>query len=317
MEQIVRALKDLHSLYLVYDRNVEGWADALCGEVGFDGVLGIEAGEDSKTLDTVADICRTLLALGADRSSTLVAMGGGVTTDMAAFAASVYKRGINCILIPTTLLSMVDAAHGGKTGVNLDGYKNMIGTFAPPCYKTYIDTCFLETLPDREMLCGAAELIKTFIISDEARYEQAIRLFSGGRPEPESLRELIDAAIAVKLDIVGRDRLESGERRSLNLGHTIGHALEWYEHTHGAEHPLNHGEAVAIGIVYAAGLSERKGVAAPGLAARLARDLHACGLPTELPYPVEALQEAISKDKKNSGGEPRWVLIRDIADVIV
>lgn len=333
MDSIILQLKGLKGLYLVYDSNVEGWADTLAGELEIESCMSIDAGEDTKDIATVMDICRWLLATGADRDSTLVVMGGGVTTDMGAFAASIYKRGIGCILIPTTLLAMVDAAHGGKTGVNLDGYKNMVGTFAPPSYKTLIDSCFLSTLPRRELLCGAAEMLKTFIIEDGGHYEQAGQFFAklnqktsaeGTGPDAPvkdldtvTLDALIKAAVAVKSGIVRRDRLERGERRGLNLGHTIAHAIEWYERSHGAARPLNHGEAVAIGIAYAARLSEQRGVAAAGLSQRIVSDLQRCGLPTELPYPVEDLREAILKDKKNAGGEPRWVLIRDIGDVII
>ena len=352
----------------------------LAGRGGFAGRMGIEASEDNKQMDTVLDICRFLLAMGADRDATLVAMGGGVTTDMCAFAASIYKRGIHCILVPTTLLSMVDAAHGGKTGVNLDGLKNMIGTFAPPSYETFTDVRYLLTLPRRELLSGAAELLKTFIIEDNGHYERAVALFSAlnresresgaghnenekdagqnekdaghnenekdaGQNENEGgagqngdtgrlseaalteLKSLIEAAVAVKTGIVKRDRLESGERRKLNLGHTVGHAIEWYEHVHGRRGegngadsrpgPLSHGEAVAIGIVQAARISAARCICDPALPDKIAADLEACGLPTRLPYPMDELQEAISKDKKNSGGSPRYVLIRAIGDVLI
>jgi len=315
---LAQHIRDLGGeVYLVYDRNVESWADALAGEADIAGCMGIEATEDTKQMDTVLDICRFLLAMNADRSATLIAMGGGVTTDMGAFAASIYKRGIGCILVPTTLLAMVDAAHGGKTGVNLDGLKNMVGTFAPPSYETWTDTAYLQTLSRRELLCGAAEMIKTFIIEDNGHYEQAIRLFSAPELDTEALKPLIEAAVAVKDGIVSRDRYEGGERRKLNLGHTVGHAIEWYEHVHGCAEPHNHGEAVAIGMVYAARLSEERGIAAKGLAGRIEADLKACGLPTELPYPIEELREAISKDKKNAGGEARYVLIKDIGDVTI
>lgn len=317
MEQIVRRLKEITSpLYLVHDRAVEAWADRLCAEVQFDGVLSLDVSEEAKTVETVSDICRTLLALGAGRNAALVAMGGGITTDMAAFAASVYKRGIRCILVPTTLLAMVDAAHGGKTGVNLDGYKNMIGTFVPGM-ETLVDTCFLETLPRRELLCGAAEMLKTFIIADKELYRQAVALFSAPQADTAKLQALTEAAYKIKLSIVQRDPFEKGERRCLNLGHTLAHAIEWYEHSHGVPAPLNHGEAVAVGIVYAATLSEERGIAPKGLAARLEADFKSCGLPTAVPYPMAVLQDALAKDKKNTGPEPRWVLIREIGDVVI
>lgn len=303
-------------LYLIHDLNVTSWADILAREIRINARMGVDACEDNKTVDTVTDICRFLLSTGADRDAVLVAMGGGVTTDMAGFAASIYKRGIRFVLVPTTLLSMVDAAHGGKTGVNVDGLKNMVGTFAMPLF-THVDSRFLATLGRREMLCGAAEMLKAFIIGDRERYEEAVRLFSSSTMDWDVLERLIAAAAAIKTDIVGRDRYEKGERRKLNLGHTIGHAIEWYEHRYGIESPHNHGEAVAIGIVAAARMSEERGICAPGLADKIAADFSACGLPVGLPYPMEELREAIGKDKKNIGGQPRYVLIKSIGEVTI
>lgn len=303
-------------LYLIHDLNVTSWADILAREIRINARMGVNACEDNKTVDTVTDICRFLLSTGADRDAVLVAMGGGVTTDMAGFAASIYKRGIRFVLVPTTLLSMVDAAHGGKTGVNVDGLKNMAGTFAMPLF-THVDSRFLATLGRREMLCGAAEMLKAFIIGDRERYEEAVRLFSSSTMDWDVLERLIAAAAAIKTDIVGRDRHEKGERRKLNLGHTIGHAIEWYEHRYGIESPHNHGEAVAIGIVAAARMSEERGICAPGLADKIAADFSACGLPVSLPYPMEELREAIGKDKKNIGGQPRYVLIKSIGEVTI
>lgn len=317
IEDLARQLEQYDELFLIYDENVEQWADALAGEAHIDACMSIEASEQTKDIDTVMDICRFLLAMDADRGATVIALGGGVTTDMVAFAASIYKRGVRCILIPTTLLAMVDAALGGKTGVNLDGFKNMIGTFAP-AERTYIDTCFLETLSRRELLCGAAEMIKTFIIEDtDDHYERAIRLFSAPSLDMEELRSLIDASDEVKKAIVSRDPLERGERRKLNLGHTWGHAIEWYERTHGVRESHNHGEAVAMGIVAAARHSAQRGICPESLASKIAADIKSCGLPTELPYPMEDLQQAIAKDKKNIGGEPRYVLIRAIGDITI
>lgn len=303
-------------LYLVHDLNVTSWADILAKEIQINARMGINACEDNKTVDTVTDICRFLLSTGADRDAVLIAMGGGITTDIAGFAASIYKRGIRFALVPTTLLSMVDAAHGGKTGVNMDGLKNMVGTFARPLF-THVDSRFLATLDRRELLCGAAEMLKAFIIEDNGHYEQAVSLFSSGNTDSRALGELIDASIAVKNGITSRDPLENGERRKLNLGHTIGHAIEWYEHRHGIESPHNHGEAVAIGIVAAARISEERGICASGLADKIAADFSACGLPVSLPYPMEKLQEAIGKDKKNIGGQPRYVLIKSIGEVTI
>lgn len=300
-------LKNYKNVFVVYDGNVRKHVEKYVP--GYP-ALAIEAGEASKTLETVAEICRWLLAQGADRDALVVAVGGGVTTDVVGFAASVYKRGVRYANIPTTLLSQVDAAIGGKTGVNLDGYKNMIGVFAQPEFtEIFPDT--LETLPMRELRSGAAEMLKSFIISDGGNYSKAVAALSRPKIDFDELGSLVKAAADVKRAIVERDPLEKGERRVLNLGHTMGHAIEWR-----APGAYTHGEAVAIGMVYAARLSERMGVASEsGLSARLAADFAACGLPTELPFPEEELLPAVSKDKKASAGRVNWILPVRIGEV--
>ena len=285
---------DLSSLlsgevFVVYDRNVAWVASKLPWPS-----LGIETSETLKTLDTVQDICRWLLEKGASRSALVLAIGGGITTDMAGFAASIYKRGIRYANLPTTLLAQVDAAIGGKTGVNLDGYKNMMGAFRmPEC--TYICADVLRTLPSRQLLSGLAEMLKTFLLADGNAYEQAL----SGVTQP-----LIQRAAAIKEDIVARDPYEQGERAKLNLGHTFGHAIE-----HASAGSIAHGEAVAMGIILAARLGENLGISEKGLSARLTQDFQALGLPTACPFPLETLQEAMAKDKKALGrGMVKFVL---------
>ena len=301
-------------VYVIYDRNVEPFALKLA-----DGrpALAITADEDHKTMDTVLDICRWLLAQGAGRDALVWAVGGGVTTDMAGFAASIYKRGVRYANYPTTLLSQVDAGVGGKTGVNLDGYKNMIGVTKFPVY-TRILPEVLQTLPARELRSGAAEMLKTFIIEDKGgNYDKAVKVLSEPEIDFGALAPLIEAAADVKRRIVEQDPYEEGLRRCLNLGHTFAHAIEWYQHTHGAEDPMTHGEAVAVGIVQAALLSERLEICKPGLADKLRADLSACGLPTKLPCPAEALEDALWKDKKAEKGIIHFVLIKKIGKVII
>ena len=307
-------------------------------------LLAITADEAHKSIDTVMEICRWLLEQEADRDALVLAVGGGVTTDMAGFAASIYKRGVRYANVPTTLLSMVDAAIGGKTGVNLDGYKNLLGVIRQPEF-TAIFPEALETLPEREFRSGLAEMLKTFIIKNPAHaYERAVAAFGAAMPGQGSpcgtlpgplplaagkeLAELIQLAAGVKQEIVEKDEFESGLRRKLNLGHTFGHAIEWWQREiagqagnddgAGNDEPLTHGEAVAIGMVQAARISEKLGIAEePGLADRIAADLKACGLPTELPCPVEELLPAILKDKKAEGGRINFVLPVAIGKVIV
>ncbi len=301
------------SIYVIYDRNVESFALKLAeGRPA----LAITADEEHKTMDTVLAICRWLLAQGAGRDALVWAVGGGVTTDLAGFAASIYKRGVRYANYPTTLLSQVDAGIGGKTGVNLDGYKNMIGVTKFPVY-TRILPEVLQTLPKRELRSGAAEMLKTFIIEDKGgHYEKAVKVLSEPEIDFAALAPLIEAAAEVKRRIVEQDPYEESIRRWLNLGHTYAHAIEWYQHTHGAADPMTHGEAVAVGIVQAALLSERLGLCKPGLADKLRADLCACGLPTELPCPEAELETALWKDKKAEKGIIHFVLIKRIGKVI-
>ena len=287
--------------------------------------LAIETSEETKTIATVLEIEKWLLETGADRDALLLAVGGGITTDMAGFAASIYKRGIRFAFIPTTLLAQVDAAIGGKTGVNFDSYKNMIGVIRQPEF-TYICPDVLATLPARDFRSGAAEMLKTFIIEDGGNYEKAVKVLSeiagadipgqeARRPaarasisaHSEALQELISAAAAVKAGVVSRDQYENGERRKLNLGHTFAHAIEWKARAEGSD--ITHGEAVAIGMIQAAKLTDR------AMAAKLKADFAKAGLPTELPFPLEDLAAAMTKDKKAEGGKVHFVLIRTIGEV--
>ena len=238
---IQEALAAHKQIFIVCDRNVEGFARFL----GDYPLLAIDTSEELKTMDSVLGICRWLLEQGADRGALVLAAGGGITTDMAGFAASIYKRGIDYANIPTTLLAQVDASIGGKTGVNLDSYKNILGSFRQPEF-TYIFPDVLRSLPRREFLSGVAEMLKTFIIKNvNGGYERTVRLvgeYARGGVNPactaEGLTELsalIQDASSVKQDIVDKDPLEKGERRKLNLGHTWGHAIEWWQNTAAAE----------------------------------------------------------------------------------
>lgn len=307
-----RLLKDYQSVFLVYDSNVEEYADKIAGDADIQCSMSIETGEENKTIETVLDIERFLLALGADRDSLVLAVGGGVTTDLVGFAASIYKRGIRFGLVPTSLLSQVDAAIGGKTAANLDSYKNMIGTFAEAEF-TYICSECLRTLPEREFRSGAAEMLKSFIISGGPDYEKAVDFLKRWNLHRKwtvkELGELVEAAAKVKMEIVAKDPFEKGIRRKLNLGHTFAHAIEWYEQTNGVTEPLTHGEAVAVGIVQAARLTDDT------LADKFAEDFAACGLPVELPYGIDVLVPAMEKDKKNRNGGIKFVLVYKIGDV--
>lgn len=317
LEGLYDALGHYDKVFMIHDEAVGEFADAIASRAGIGATLSICASSECKTIDSVMLICRFLLEFGADRDALVLAVGGGTTLDMVGFAAAIYKRGVRCAYVPTTVLSQVDAAIGGKTGVNLDWFKNILGTFTMP---EFLCTCSepLKTLPHRDFVSGFAELLKTFIVADAGLYRKAVELLpEASETHPESIAGLIAAAAGIKSAIVARDPFEKGERRALNLGHTFAHAVEWFEQTHDVENPMTHGEAVAAGIVAAAELSEKAGVAGTGLAARLARDFAACGLPTEIPYDMEELEEAIKNDKKAQDGRTRFVLIKEIGEVLI
>ena len=263
-------------------------------------ILWIRASEQEKTLATVERLVTELLALQADRDTMLIGVGGGIVTDITGFVAAIYKRGLKFGLVPTTLLAQVDAAIGGKNGVNFDRYKNMVGTFRQAEF-VYIDTDFLRTLPVRELRCGAAEMLKTFLLADAEAYEAAVKVFSGPTPEQVPVR-LVRRAGEIKFSLVEQDPEDHGVRQLLNLGHTFGHAIEK------CSTQYEHGEAVAIGIVMAARMACEKGLLSPEEAERIRRDIAACGLPVEPPVPEAELQAAILQDKKRTGGTLKYVL---------
>ena len=315
-------------VYMIYDAHVEEFVSEVesavsgIGGLEFGGKYSVVATEEGKTMDTVLDMTGWLLENGADRNAMVLAVGGGITTDMAGFAASIYKRGVRFAYVPTTLLSQVDAAIGGKTGVNYDSYKNMIGVIRQPEF-TYICPEVLETLPLRDFLSGAAELVKTFLIEDRGFYRRSVTFLAGlhGAADKTAflkgnrheLLELVRAAASVKAGIVTRDQFEKGERRKLNLGHTFAHAIEKNARKNGDD--ITHGEAVSVGIVMAAELSERTGLAPRGFASRLAGELERAGLPVKCPYPVRSLAEAMSRDKKAEDGIIHFVLLSGPGDV--
>ena len=280
--------------------------------------LVVPDGDTRKTFASAVDLVDELAARGCDRDTCLVAAGGGVTGDLVGFAASLYMRGIALAMVPTTLLAMVDAHLGGKTGVNTPRAKNLAGAFHPPLL-VLADPVFLDTLPDRELASGYAEVVKTALIGDAAllaRLEAAL-LGDGAvaadgpagddpRRDPALLADCLAACAAVKGGVVTRDPWELGERRVLNLGHTLGHALEVQR-----DLGLAHGEAVAIGLVCALRLATERGLCAPDLLDRTRRLLTVCGLPTRPPQCDDAaVLAALKLDKKRRAGRLRFVLPR-------
>ena len=344
-------LEPFRSVFAVIDKNVPVNAqlmDILKAKNA--GIRYITPSEETKTIETVMDICSWLLESGADRDAMILAVGGGITTDMAGFAACIYKRGVRFAYVPTTLLSQVDAAIGGKTGVNFAKYKNILGIIRQPAF-TYICPQLLESLSKRDFLSGAAELLKTFIIEDDGNYQKAADLFFDiqsefhlevmmyGKDEETQWRELlkkhrktltalIAAAANIKAGVVSRDQFEKGERRKLNLGHTFAHAIETLAQNERSTLPaeeqhfpsgVTHGEAVAMGLVLAARLADRyyrnDSNETTALESKISNDLWDCDIPCYCPYSIEEMAETMKKDKKAEGSVIHFVLPKSIGEV--
>jgi len=271
----------------------------------------IPDGEEHKTLGTAADLYSQFLKGKLDRNGSVLALGGGVTGDVAGFAAATFMRGLHFVQVPTTLLSMVDASVGGKTGVDLSQGKNLVGAFKQPVL-VLIDPSVLATLPEAEIRCGLAEIIKHGIIGDPGLFAEletnagAISSWQGQEAVARIVR-----ALRVKIQIVEGDPYESGRRAVLNLGHTVGHALEKL-----GGYSLSHGQAVSIGMVAAARIAVESGMAKPALARRIKSVLSAWGLPVECPpFEADAICAAMAHDKKTRGRQLRWVLPVTIGQV--
>jgi len=269
-------------------------------------IIEINAGEESKDIDFCIGVWKMLIDFGADRQSLLINLGGGVISDLGGFAASTYKRGIDFVHVPTTLLSQVDASVGGKTGIDIDSIKNIIGTFTQP-KAVFIEYEFIKTLPARQILSGLAEMLKHGLIADASYWEM---LKNSDLTKPSEY--LIYLSIAIKNRVVIEDPHEKGIRKSLNFGHTIGHAVETHSLLND-KNPLSHGEAIAIGMICEAYIShKRTGLSTDELAeiTRVFSNL----------YPKyslkesynDALYELMLKDKKNQNGKINCTLLTSI-----
>ncbi len=268
----------------------------------------IPAGEEYKNLETIASIYNTLADSRFGRDDMIIALGGGVTGDMAGFASATYMRGIRHLMqIPTTLLSQVDSSVGGKTGVDLTQGKNMVGAFRQPDL-VLIDPQVLDTLPDDVFRAGLAEVIKYGCI-----WDPEILDIVSGENITAGLEDLIERCVRIKIKIVEEDETEKGLRRILNFGHTIGHGIEKL----GDFAKYSHGEAVSIGMASAIRLGESLGITKKGNYSKLKAILDSCGLPTELTYSVEDIYEVILLDKKKQGESLNFIFIEDIGKVLV
>lgn len=275
-------------------------------------IIEIEAGENLKNITTCTEIWSILNELGADRKSVIINLGGGVITDIGGFIAATFKRGIDFINVPTTLLGMVDAAIGGKNGVDLGILKNQIGTIASP-KMLLIDTQFLETLSPREMRSGLAEMLKHGLIYDYNYWKQFLNLTT---LHSEDLDQLIYRSIEIKNEIVAQDPTENGIRKALNFGHTLGHAIESYflETTK----PLLHGEAVAAGIILEGYISKEKNLISDEEFVEIKSTINTFF--EKITFTQNDIQEIIKlliHDKKNEYGKVQFVLLNSIGNIVI
>jgi 3-dehydroquinate synthase len=322
--QRIAALRPGAKLAVVTDQTVARYhlaaAEAAIESAGIvSGGVILPAGENSKSFATYEQLCESLIVGRLERNDLVVAFGGGVIGDLAGFAAASVRRGIDYVQVPTTLLAQVDSSVGGKTGINSEHGKNLIGAFHQPIL-VLIDTALLDTLPEREFRAGYAEVAKYGLISDagfftwlEKHWEE---IFEGG-PAREYA---IATGCRAKAAIVARDERENDDRALLNLGHTFGHALEAAA---GFSHRLLHGEAVALGIVLAFAFSARRGLVPESEAARVARHFASVGLPTRLSEvegdlpDADQLLKLIAQDKKVKQGKLTFILTRGVGKAFI
>lgn len=301
---------------LVADATVDGLygnrADASLAAAGFEVVRAVvPAGEESKSGAHYLALLEKAAAAALDRHACVVALGGGVVGDLAGFVAATYLRGVSFVQVPTTLLAMVDSAVGGKTGINLPQGKNLVGAFHQPAL-VVCDTDLLRTLSEREFAAGLAEVIKYGIIYDAGLFAQLERDMEGLEDDHAALAGIIARSCAIKAEVVGQDEREAGLRAILNFGHTLGHALEKVA----GYGMFLHGEAVGVGMAYAARLSARVQGLPEDQVQRIVDLIRRAGLPVKAPRLAWAdLRRAMDVDKKSRGGQPRFVLAERIGHV--
>jgi 3-dehydroquinate synthase len=307
---IVRAVAPAHRYAIITDRNVGPlYAARARDTLGTTSatVFTVGAGEEHKTRDTWASLTDQLLVAGYGRDTTVVALGGGVIGDLAGFVAATFMRGVPYVQVPTSLLAMIDASVGGKTGVDTPIGKNLVGAFHQPA-AVLADTSLLATLPPAHLRAGLAEAIKHGVIAD-AGYFEAVSRFAADLSAIDvngaALLDLVTRSVEIKAGVVRRDEREAGVRKTLNFGHTIGHAVERC-----SGYSLLHGEAVAIGMVYESLLAERVDIADSGTAARVRDAVRSAGLPDLRPasMAVDDVISAARADKKARGGQAEYAL---------
>jgi 3-dehydroquinate synthase len=273
-------------------------------------VISVGSGEKAKSMEQAVKLYHRLLEMEADRSWSLIGAGGGIATDLSGFVGSTFLRGIKFGFVSTTLLGQVDAAIGGKNGVNLDGYKNMIGIIRQPEF-VFCDIESLSTLPEREFLGGFAEIIKYGAIRDKKFFEFLnINIEKGLAKDEFILESIIHESIRNKIEVVQADENEIGERKTLNFGHTFAHGFEKL-------YKIPHGEAVALGMILAARLSVNLGLLDVFKCNELENLIKRTGLPVNLEFDVDLLADVMKKDKKRAGGEISFILLEDLGKAII
>lgn len=286
----------------IYAETFEGWK-----------VIAIKPGEKNKQQSTVDHVINQLIKIQADRETFIIGIGGGVITDIAGYTASVYMRGVKFAFVPTSILAMVDASVGGKNGVDVGVYKNLVGIIRHPEFLLY-DYSFLKTLPQEEWINGFSEIIKHACIKDEKLFERLENnSLENFRESPEKIADLIKRNVEIKYKVVSNDEFEAGERKLLNFGHTLGHAIENI-------YQLPHGNAVSIGMVAACKISEEMNDFPTVDSERVIDLLKKYNLPVTLPFGESrrgAVWEVLLMDKKKSGDAINFILLNKIGDAIV
>ena len=308
-------IPDNSGIFAIIDNKVEEYFSAMKNWK----FITVSAKESGKTLAEAGRICTRLMEMGADRDCFIIGAGGGVTTDLAGFVASVYKRGVRFALVPTTLLAAADASIGGKNGVNHLGVKNMIGTITQPEW-VFQSPVFFKTLSRRVFREGIAELLKTFLIFDADLYGFAVSFLSGydyrnpSEKEERLLERIVRECARLKMEVVKKDEMDRGERMVLNLGHTFGHALEsWAAANH---RTILHGEAVAAGTVASAKVAAKLGICPKNLAEEISEDFRKLGIKTSYGVRFSQILSAIKQDKKASAKILTLILPLEIGDVV-
>ena len=304
------------SIVIVADGGASTVKDRVCAALSITNsrVRMLKGGESQKEVNELVNLWEFFVEQKLDRKSLVVTIGGGATSDLVGFAAGTFMRGIAFLHIPSTLLAQVDASIGGKAGINFQGVKNVIGSIAQPV-GIVIDIDALATLPERELRSGFAEVVKHGLISDRDYFDK-VTSRDCAHWTPDEMVEIIHRSCELKKAVVECDETEQGPRKTLNFGHSIGHAIESFALAHGPA--LTHGEAISIGMYGEAYISHRIGKISAADLTTIEVSLRTAGLPARLPFaiPTAELRALLAKDKKNVGGQVKWALLERIGSAL-